>query len=77
LARVSAYDSASVDLFLATDPYHVLGALAAAHSHDLEVDRRQAWEEELRILVLALSGLRKTFRRGDLAQRRRAPRTWV
>jgi hypothetical protein len=35
--RVSAYYSAPVDRFLTTEPYHVLGALASAHSHDLDV----------------------------------------
>lgn len=48
--RVSAYYSAPVDRFLTTEPYQVLGALASAHSHDLEVEQRQAWEEELLIL---------------------------
>ena len=32
----SAYHVARVDRFLAADPYYVLGALAAAHTHDLE-----------------------------------------
>jgi hypothetical protein len=59
--RTSAYYSAPVDRFLTTDKHHVLGALAAAHTHDLEVDQRQAWEEEIEILGRALSGLEGTI----------------
>ncbi len=59
--RVSAYYSAPVDRFLTTDPYHVLGALASAHSHDLDVEQRQAWEEELLILKEALTALTGTL----------------
>lgn len=59
--RTSAYYSASLDRFLATDPQDVLGALAAAHHHDLEVDQRQAWEEEIEVLSGALSGLAGTI----------------
>ena len=55
--RASAYYSAPIDLFLATDPQHVLGALAAAHTHDLEIDQRQAWEEEIDILKGGLTGI--------------------
>lgn len=50
-----------MDLFLATDPYEVLGALSAAHIYDLEVEQRQAWEEELNILRVALRGLSGTL----------------
>jgi hypothetical protein len=53
----SAYYSASVEQFLTSDLHHVLGVLAAAHAHDLEVDQRQAWEEEIDVLRSALSGL--------------------
>ena len=61
LPRASAYYSASVDRFLATEPHQVLGALAAAHTHALEVEQRQAWEEELDLLRTALSGLAGTL----------------
>jgi hypothetical protein len=59
--RVSAYYSAPVDRFLTTEPYPVLGALASAHSHDLDVEQRQAWEEELLILKEALTALTGTL----------------
>jgi DUF2075 family protein len=59
--RVSAYYSAPVDRFLTTEPYHVLGALASAHSHDLDVEQRQAWEEELLILKEALTAVTGTL----------------
>lgn len=59
--QASAYYSGPVDRFLATDPYEVLGALTASHTHDLEVDQRQAWEEEVRILRVALSGITGTL----------------
>ena len=55
--RTSAYYSASVDRFLDSDSHQVLGLLAAAHTHDLDVEQRQAWEEEIDILRGALSGL--------------------
>jgi hypothetical protein len=57
----SAYYSAPVDHFLNADPHQVLGALAAAHTHDLDVEQRQAWEEEIDILRDALSGLAGTI----------------
>jgi hypothetical protein len=49
----SAYCSARLDLFSAALPHDVLGALTAAHTHDLEVDQRRAWVEELEILWTA------------------------
>ena len=55
--RASAYYSASVELFLTSDSNYVLGALAAAHSFDLEVSQRQAWQEEIDVLRLALEGV--------------------
>jgi Schlafen group 3, DNA/RNA helicase domain len=58
---VSAYYSAPVERFLTTEPHHVLGALAAAHSYDLQVEQRQAWEEELLILKEALAALTGTL----------------
>jgi len=41
---------------LDSDPHHVLGVLTAAHTHDLDVEQRQAWEEEIDVLREALSG---------------------
>ncbi len=55
--RTSAYYSATVDCFLDSDPHYVLGVLAAAHTHVLDVEQREAWEEEIDILRGALSGL--------------------
>lgn len=55
--RTSAYYSAPVDRFLDSDPHKVLGVLAAGHAHDLDIEQRQAWEEEINILRDALSGL--------------------
>ena len=54
--RTSAYYSAPVDSFLDSDPHQVLGVLTAAHTHDLDVEQRQAWEEEIDVLREALSG---------------------
>jgi hypothetical protein len=56
-SRTSAYYSATTELFLATDLHQLLGVLTAAHSHDLEVEQRQAWEEEILILKSALGGI--------------------
>src|SRR3954447_1778456 len=61
LPRASAYYSAAVERFLTTEPHEVLGALAAAHTHALEVEQRQAWEEELDLLRTALVGLAGTL----------------
>ena len=44
-----------------SEPHHVLGAFAAAHPHALEVEQRQAWEEELDLLRTALSGFAGTL----------------
>jgi hypothetical protein len=52
-----AYYSGSVAQFIATDAHRVLGALAAAHPHDLTVEQRLAWEEEIELLTAALRGL--------------------
>ena len=49
-----------MDQFLAADPHQVLGALTAAHTHDIEVDQRQAWEEQIEILGAALRVLAGT-----------------
>ena len=35
---------------MAANAEQVLGALAARHSHDLDVTQRRAWEEEIEIL---------------------------
>ena len=60
-SRASAYFSASLEQFLATDVRGVLGILAAAHGHDLEVTQRQAWEEGIEILRSVLDGLTGTL----------------
>lgn len=57
----SAYYSATVDTFLSANPTQVLGVLAAVHVHDLEVEQRQAWEEEIEILCRTLRGLTGTL----------------
>jgi hypothetical protein len=59
--RRSGYYSASIDRFVASDPQLVLGVLAAMHAHDLDVEQRQAWEQELAILKPALLGLPGTL----------------
>jgi hypothetical protein len=56
-SRASAYYSAPVHDFLTAGAHDVLGSLATAHSHDLDVDQRQAWQEEIDILGNALRGL--------------------
>jgi hypothetical protein len=43
------------------DPHQILGVLAAAHARDLDIEQRQAWEEEITVLRGALSGLRGTI----------------
>ena len=59
--RAPAYYSAAVDQFLRTDPRLILGALATAHSHDLEIDQRRAWEQQIDLLTAALIGLDGTL----------------
>ena len=59
--RSSAYYSASIDGFLDSAPHYVLGILAEAHAHDLEVEQRHAWEEEIALLRDALAGLEGTL----------------
>jgi hypothetical protein len=61
LTRSSAYFSSSIDEFVAADAQSVLGDLAAAHAHDLEIDQRQAWEQEIATLKTALEGLPGTI----------------
>jgi len=50
----SAYYSAQVCNFLNEDPDQILGKLAAANAHDLELEQRQAWQEEIRVLKSSL-----------------------
>jgi hypothetical protein len=59
--RTAAYYSASIARFLATEFHHVLGELASAHAHDLDIEQRQAWEREIDILRVALDGLEGTL----------------
>lgn len=62
LARhASAYYWAPIHEFISEPAAHVLGMLAGAHTHDLEVTQRRAWEEEIGILAEALSGLEGTI----------------
>src|SRR5690348_16995436 len=56
-----AYYSAGVADFLGQIPQHILGVLAAAHSHDLDLEQRQAWEQEIDVLKSALQGLDGTI----------------
>jgi hypothetical protein len=60
-SRKSAYFSAHVDRFASTPDDEILGVLTTAHSHDLEIEQRQAWEEEIEILSAALRGLPGTI----------------
>ena len=55
--RLSAYYQASIAGFLETAPQEVLGRLASAHAHVLEIEQRQAWEQEIGILAEATAGL--------------------
>src|SRR5437868_1781838 len=58
--RNSAYYSASVEGFLTPHPNEVLGILSAGHAHDLVVEQRQAWQQEIGILRGALVGFSGT-----------------
>lgn len=55
--RVSAYYWAPLRDFIAADHSSILGALAAAHPHALEVEQRQAWEQEIDLLQKAFENL--------------------
>lgn len=57
----SAYYSAPVQAFLSEHTDRVLGTLTAAHPHDLDIDQRRAWEEEIAILKEALRGVEGTI----------------
>ena len=61
LPCISAYYSAPVDQFLDSDSNQTLGVLVAAHTHDLDIEQRQAWQEEINILRGALGGLAGTI----------------
>ncbi|MEW6336409.1 MAG: DUF2075 domain-containing protein [Acidobacteriota bacterium] len=61
LARPSAYYAAPVGAFLAAAADEVLGVLSAAHTFDLEVSQRLAWQEEIEILKVSLAGLPGTL----------------
>jgi len=55
--RHSAYYFAPVTAFLSEHPNQILGVLAANQPHDLEIEQRQAWQEEINILQSALTGI--------------------
>jgi len=59
--RISAYYSAPIDRFLTTDPQQVLGTLVAAHTHDLDINQRQAWQEQIGVLGHVLRGFAGTI----------------
>lgn len=59
--RSSAYYSAPIDQFLRTESHQILGALTAAHLGNLEVNQREAWEEELAVLPGALQSVSGTI----------------
>lgn len=56
-----AYYSERVPGFLCESLKSILGKLAGAHGHDLELQQRRAWEEEIRILKDALRELDGTI----------------
>jgi len=58
--HASAYYWAPIHQFLSEPAAQVLGVLVGAHTHDLEVTQRRAWEEEIAILVESLNGLEGT-----------------
>jgi hypothetical protein len=57
----SAYYWAPFQEFIAEHPAQILGKLTAAHGHDLEIEQRRAWEEEIRILASTLRGFEGTI----------------
>lgn len=59
--QVSAYYGATVDEFLAAHPDQVIGSLAAANPFALDPEQRDAWQDEIRILNVALQGLSGTL----------------
>jgi hypothetical protein len=54
---VKAYYHAPIPQFCADDPARILGLLAAHHHHDLDIQQRHAWVEQVHILKGALNGL--------------------
>ncbi len=61
LSLASAYYSAPINQFIATDSNQILGVLATAHELSLEAEQREAWAEEIAILRNALEGLTGTL----------------
>ena len=53
--RASAYYWALFQEFISEHTAQILGKLAAAHCHDVEIEQRRAWEEEIRILGAVLN----------------------
>src|ERR1051326_4998545 len=58
---VSAYYGATVQAFLSEDPVYITGRLVKAHGHDVELEQRRAWEEEIKILHTALQDIPGTI----------------
>lgn len=56
----SAYYTSVVANFLSTTAESILGTLAAAHTFDLDVEQKNAWQVEIRILKSALSDIEGT-----------------
>jgi hypothetical protein len=54
---VRAYYHAPIALFCADDEDRILGILAGHHHHDLDIQQRFAWVQQIAILRTALSGL--------------------
>jgi hypothetical protein len=54
--RPSAYYSAPVPEFLSENPDQVLGTLTKLQAHDLKINQREAWIQEIDILKTALQG---------------------
>jgi hypothetical protein len=55
--RTSAYYDADVAQFVSSSASSILGALAANSDFDIELDQRNSWGEQIRLLKAALSGL--------------------
>jgi hypothetical protein len=54
---VKAYFQSRIAPFCSDDPDRILGVLATHHHHDLDIQQRFAWIEQIRILQQALVGL--------------------
>lgn len=59
--RVSAYYWAPLQEFLSEHPAQILGKLVSANGHDVDIEQTRAWEEEVRILAVALRGFEGTI----------------